>query len=312
MRVLHLATDLGPTANARRLSCLAPLLAEEGIEQAAIVLDYRAFFTLAIPTTPISLRRWLDIGGWLKLRRAIGDFRPEIIHCWGRRTAEVLAAIRPGCRVLKTFEGSETIFSRRVGTRLDLPPIAPDFAMGSRLEARRGLGLRDGDRVVLACDRFETLDARLAVWAIDLLKYTSPDWRLVIAGDGPTRGRIERYECHLAADDSRTTFAGIRDIATLIPAADFVWQVRRRGGAHFILEALAAGLPVIGIANPSLPFLDAENSIPAPDAMNIASRTNELFGDGGRRAALAEAGRATAARFTIRAALEAVLQAYRG
>src|SRR5262245_35430020 len=236
MRVFHLATDLGPTATGRRLSILVPELKKRGFDQCVGTLDPKTFFEVAQPVIPLSLRPFADIAGWLRLRKAIAEFNPDVVHCWGRRAAEVLTVVSTNSRVLKSFDGSESIFSRRIGTWLAIPPLVGQAERPDRQAARIALGLQGTDRLAVAADRFEKTDAtRLAAWAIDLLKQAKDRWQLFILGDGPARKNIERAAVKLGAGDCRAKFLGIRPANSVLAAADLVWQTRSSGGAQFTL-----------------------------------------------------------------------------
>ena len=71
-------------------------------------------------------------------------------------------------------------------------------------------------------------------------------WRLVLAGDGPTRTEVERSARRLKLSE-RVSFVGNRDdIPGLLAEADiFVLATKWEGMPLSILEAMRAGLPVI-------------------------------------------------------------------
>lgn len=73
-------------------------------------------------------------------------------------------------------------------------------------------------------------------------------WRLVLAGDGPSRARLETLAIGLDIDDA-VTFAGHRSIEELLPfyafASAFVLPSLREPWGLVVNEAMAAGLPVL-------------------------------------------------------------------
>jgi glycosyltransferase involved in cell wall biosynthesis len=73
-----------------------------------------------------------------------------------------------------------------------------------------------------------------------------PSDRLIIAGDGPERSRLERLASTLSISD-RTTFAGyLDDVLSLLEGADiFALSSDYEGVPAAIIEALAAGLPIV-------------------------------------------------------------------
>lgn len=100
--------------------------------------------------------------------------------------------------------------------------------------------MRDGNK--LAC--YEALAAALA-------SVSTLPWQLIIAGDGPARGKVEAALRPVA---DRTRFLGAldgNDLAGAYAAADlFVWPAIREPIGMVFIEAQAAGLPVIGAERP--------------------------------------------------------------
>lgn len=245
MRVFHLATDLGPTATGKRLSLLVPALAKQGIVQALGVIDTRIHFPVE-PYTPLPLRPFVDVAGWRRIRRSIDSFQPDIVHAWGRRAVEVLNVVPTRACVLKTMNEPESFLSKRIGRFVHIPPIVGSAPQFDRNVIRRSMGLLEGDRVILAADRFDVPAAIwLMIWAMDLIKYSSKSWKLLLIGDGSIRARLERFSIKLGAEDNRVIFLGVRDSQRLLAAADAVWHTRTSGGEHFLLEAATVGVPVI-------------------------------------------------------------------
>ncbi len=274
MRILHLATDLGPTATGRRLSLLVPALTRRGIEQTVVVLNPHAVFSLS--HSPLPVRPLLDIAGWRKLKRVVANYHPTLIHAWGRRAASLLNVLQPTCPMVKTFDGDESFLSRRVGQRLPVPTVAGPVSAYDRAAIRAQLDLVDSDRVIVACDRFEHAAAiKLAIGAMELIKYTSPTWRLVVLGDGPALAHAEHYAVRLLAEDNRIQFPGrVPGVSPILAAADAVWQTRRSGGAHFTAEALTRGLPVFAVPNADLSGMPV---IAVNDGVELAARTRAHF-----------------------------------
>ena len=118
--------------------------------------------------------------------------------------------------------------------------------------------------------------------------------------------------------DDRVHLAGFReDIGALYGAADLlVHPSRREGAPNAILEAMAAGLPVVATAIPSARELLGEDAgclVPPEDAPALATALAELLADAPRRARLGEAARRRAEeRFSREASIgrwEALLTA---
>src|SRR5262249_11397663 len=114
-------------------------------------------------------------------------------------------------------------------------------------ELRRQLGARCGDLVVLSMARL-VADKGLEylVEAAAMLPSTGRRIHVVIAGDGPARGRLEQLAVTLGVTD-RVTFLGFReDVGDLLAACDLVVLPSLREGLSIaLLEAMAAAKPII-------------------------------------------------------------------
>lgn len=142
------------------------------------------------------------------------------------------------------------------GPRIGLFPYAIDvisFREGAHLDAgaRRALrdrfGIPNDAKLVLAVAK---LSPREAPW--DLLRAAAllrdAGIRVLVAGDGPLRGELERFVAESALGDV-VRFAGYvpyAELPRLYGAADlFVHAPREERWGVSVAEALAAGLPVV-------------------------------------------------------------------
>ena len=89
------------------------------------------------------------------------------------------------------------------------------------------------------------------IWAADLLRVLHDNLRLLIIGDGPLRPQLEQY-ARLASDLDHIRFLGERDdVWRIMPHLDVLWNgSENRGMSIAILEAMAAGVPVIASDTP--------------------------------------------------------------
>jgi glycosyltransferase involved in cell wall biosynthesis len=146
------------------------------------------------------------------------------------------------------------------------------------------------------------------------------DVHCVLAGDGEARGSLAALAGELGIT-GRVHFLGHRDhTGDVLGALDlFVVSSDREGLSSAMLEALAAGVPVVstpvsGADDALEPFADgiAPGVIVGPSGDDLASVLRQLLADAGLRGRMAEAGRRRAAeRFGFEGMLdrwEAVLR----
>jgi glycosyltransferase involved in cell wall biosynthesis len=181
------------------------------------------------------------------------------------------------------------------------PGVPPAPSPPNPTEFRRSLDIPAGARLVIAAGGFNrTAGMRSAVWAFDVIRYTTPDVYLVLVGDGPERKRTERFARGLAFDDYRVRFAGARsDVPALLGLAEVVLVTHSRGGANLALEAMAAGRPVVAARTPDLAEVVEDGVtgrlVPPEDRVGMAAATRELLSDPSLAARFGEAGRARVA-----------------
>jgi glycosyltransferase involved in cell wall biosynthesis len=145
--------------------------------------------------------------------------------------------------------------------------------------------LRGQERVVLAVGRLSREKAFTdLVLAVSQLGRLRPDLlvRLLIVGDGPERGRIERVVHDLDLED-RVTLAGhVRDVRPYFRSADVLAiSSVSEGSPNVLLEAMAAGVPVAATAVGGIPDIvtDKETGllIEPRNPQAMASAINLLF-----------------------------------
>jgi glycosyltransferase involved in cell wall biosynthesis len=140
---------------------------------------------------------------------------------------------------------------------------------------------------------------RLLAEALRLL--TDRDWRLDIVGDGPARAAVVAA---FARFGDRVRWRGAlpaADIAAALAASDlFVWPAINEAFGMALLEAQAAGLPVVAGASGGVSGIIADGQtgllVPPGDAAAFAAALRLLIGDPGRRAAIGASARARVRR----------------
>ncbi len=177
------------------------------------------------------------------------------------------------------------------------PPPAPGPTLGvlTRLDARKGLSY--------------------LLRAMAQLRSDLPDARLLIGGDGADRPALEREACSLGLAD-RVEFVGaVSDSAAFYRRLDcFVLPSLDEAFGLVVLEAMAAGLPVVGTRVGGIPEILEDGSqgrLVAPaDSHALAGAIRELCADPLRRQRMGEAARRQARRFDIGHTVKALQAAY--
>ena len=192
-----------------------------------------------------------------------------------------------------------------------LTPQAPSPAGPDEL--RHQLGLIAGERLILRVGRLDAdkgNDVLLRALA-PLLREGGV--RLLLAGEGEDRAGLERLaeELHIAG---RVIFAGYRrDIPDLLAAAQlFVISSPKEGLPMVLLEAMAAGCPIVSTAVGAIPAVIDDGVegrlVPAGDPAALRVALAELLQQPERAQAMAEHARR---RFAERHSQRAMGERYR-
>jgi glycosyltransferase involved in cell wall biosynthesis len=135
-----------------------------------------------------------------------------------------------------------------------------------------------------------------AIWAADLLKVVRDDVHLLVIGDGPQRNRLRRFRDQCQIGD-KVHFLGERgDVPRFLPHFDVLWSTSGyEGQSNVILEAMAAGVPVVATDIPGtrelvLPDVTG-NLVPVGDRAGFAKCAQRLLNDASLSARYAAAAR---------------------
>jgi glycosyltransferase involved in cell wall biosynthesis len=140
-----------------------------------------------------------------------------------------------------------------------------------------------------------------------------PGRRLLLAGDGSLRDAAREYAARRGVGE-RVHFLGVRaDVAEMLAACDlFASSSHWEGSPLAVMEAMAAGLPVVATAVGSVPELVADGEtgllVPPGEERTFAAALASLARDPGRRHELAAAALRRAAAFGA----DAMVAAYAG
>jgi len=270
-------------------------------------------------TSTATVRHALDFNALNAVRGRIARVHPDVLHVVGSgavRSAALLKLPRVGVKpfprlVVSGCDSPDGWLARRGLARADavlayspgeagryrayvraerihlIPPgiFVRRDAEGSATVARAPLRVAANPREVTIAavgnfDRWSGL--KTAVWAFDLLKYLSPEFHLLLIGDGPDREAVDRFGRTLGYDDYRVRFAGLSaDVPAWLAAADVVWIAHERGGVSVTLEAMAAGMPVVAMRTSDTESVvrDGETGllVPPGDRAALAAATAELL-----------------------------------
>ena len=194
----------------------------------------------------------------------------------------------------------------------------PDPPATTRGQLLAELGLPDDTRLVGLVGRlWPQKRVKDAIWAADLLKVVRDEVHLLVIGDGPQRDRLRRFRDQCQIRD-RVHFLGERgDVPRILPHFEVLWSTSGyEGQSNVILEAMAAGVPVVASDIPGTRELVLPNVtgilVPVGDRAAFARRTQQLFGDAALAARFAESARERVRNeFSVAKMVERHVQLYR-
>lgn len=287
MRLLHLASTLGPTGSAKHLALVAPVLARDGFEQIVVNFGGAKPFgdRLAVDgvrVEPVKFRGLFDVSSAVKLRRLAREFAPDVLHVWGNRAAALANLLRGPTHVVSDLRPAHGLAEYVVGrtrsaakvVRDPTPLLDPTPSPALPLTA---LGLPASARMIVNVGGFDPAsDQRMAVSAFDIIKYTIPDIHLAVVGDGPDFAKVRHLAHTIGYENFRTHFLGVRaDVPAILATASLVVLTHRHGGKTTALEAVTAGVPVVAWNTPDLAAIIAEGEtgllVPPGDRAALAS-----------------------------------------
>lgn len=170
---------------------------------------------------------------------------------------------RKADRLLAVSHELANRMTARVGVRRDEITVIPNgvdterFGHMPREQARKALSLPVDVFVVVAIGRLVAVkNYPLLIEAARLVRAAGVHLQLLVAGDGPLRDELEQ-RIRDAGMEGTVRLLGVRtDTSTLLAAADaFALTSRSEGMSNTILEAMAAGRPVVATrvgGNPEL------------------------------------------------------------
>jgi glycosyltransferase involved in cell wall biosynthesis len=161
---------------------------------------------------------------------------------------------------------------------------------------RDDLEVGPGQTLILAAGRFcEQKNFGDLVTAMARLKESGCPFRLVIAGDGEQRAELADRVGRLGLESEVALPGNLTDLDKILQAADiFVMSSLWEGLPLVLLEAMAAGLPVVAYGIPGIEEVVADGAtgliVPVGEPVSLADGLERLAGDGELRGRLGAAG----------------------
>lgn len=178
-------------------------------------------------------------------------------------------------------------------------------------ELRQQCGFQPQDIVIGSVGRLvEQKDYPTQLQAFALASARVPALRMVIAGDGPLRSKLERMSRAFAIADKVRFLGHVDDVPALLRSVDlFVLASKFEPFGVALLEAKAAGLPIVATAVNEIPEIVTQGvsgllASPA-DASSMAASFIKLARDRDLRARFGARARVEALRHSLEAVVHA-------
>lgn len=336
--------------DARRVSSIVCCVEQRGaqasaVEAAGVPVHVVAKHWRADPFVPWRLARLFRAEGVAIVHSYSGVYRdgslagllarvPVLVHTdqgrlypdtwWTRWTHRTLSRVRD--RVVAVSEDLCQYLAMRVGVpanRLVVIGNAVDPTVydgtGGRPRFRESLNVPAGAACVGIVARLVPVkDHRTLLRAAARVFHEAPDSCLLVVGDGPLRGDLERLARELGIA-GRTRFLGHRtDVPAILPALDlFVLSSLHEGISLTLLEAMASGLAVVATRVGGTPevVVDGHTGLLVPPGRPglLADAIIRLLRDPRLRMEMGKAGQARVyERFGVQAMVEAYQRLYEG
>lgn len=231
--------------------------------------------------------------------RAVGSSLRELERWLDRRTLRAVIAVSDAVREdWRNQLAARGVPDSRVRVIYSGIPVE-EFARASpeRDRTRAELGVDPDDPLLISVARLDVgKGLEILLPMLGQVRERHPRARLWIVGDGPLRQRLAAERDARGIGPAVALLGQRQDVARLLGAADvFVFPSVREGFGLVVLEALAAGLPVVSTALPSLRPLADETPealrIVDPDPGEFASAVEALLDRPDRGHALGLLGR---------------------
>lgn len=304
LRVLHAVATENFAGVERYISFIAPELARRGMRVVVVGGEARRM-QAALSGTGVGHRRAHDLSG--VVRSLLAERRADIVHAH-MTSAEFAATItkpvlRSGLVVTRHFaagrgRGTLARAAGRAASRCIDRQIAISSYVAERVEGhsdvllsgvpRAEAGAHD-DPVVLVAQRMESeKHGALALQAWALSGLADHGWRLLFAGDGAERARLEALASHHSVADSVSFLGFVDDVHALMSRSSvFLACAPTEALGLSVVEAMGRGLPVVAAGAgghlETVGTVSPENLFPPGDAQAAAHLLRRLAADPGLR-----------------------------
>jgi N-acetyl-alpha-D-glucosaminyl L-malate synthase BshA len=213
---------------------------------------------------------------------------------WGIHESDAVTAVSESLR-------RATIEQLDINKHID---VVPNFIDPARYERSRSLvGARrwaqPGEKILMHISNFRPVKRVLDVVAVFEKVRTQIKCRLLMVGDGPDRGKVEKY-CRERGICNGITFVGSLPLVeeVLVGADVFLLPSESEAFGLAALEALSCEVPVVATCTGGLPEVvtDGETGylLPVGDTEGMAAATLRLLTDDSLRLQMGKAGRRVA------------------
>ncbi len=335
MKVVHVHRIGGIGGSERHVLTLLRALAARGVDVAFVGLDDPAgapepfYAELAAAGTPcerLSCPRDLDPALAVRLARLLRAWRADLVHTHLVH-ADVYAALVPGLRLVSTkhnadpfrtgvFRHLERAITRRSRRVIAISDAVRRFCVervglpGEKLEVvhygldelprpwaeNPPLPIAEDARVLLAvCRLAPQKGLETAIRALPTIRASEPRALLLVLGDGPSRGAIERLAAELGVGGAVVLPGRVGDVADWYRRCELLLHPARwEGFGLAVLEAMLARKAVVASRAGSLPELVEDGRtgllVPVDDPDALAAAVSSLLADPARCLALGRAG----------------------
>ena len=335
MKILHVDPEVAFGGGERQVLGLLRHLARRGYENVLVTPPDARLAALAPAAdarqVALRVRNDADLLAALRLRRIVAAQRPDLVHFhtaralamspWLGRQARHAVVTRRMDYPLRPGPWTSLLYNRSVaavvaisedvrrrlldaGVRAERitvvhsavePPAGPLASGRAAARARFGLGEDAVIGVVAALEYRKGHDVLFR--ALARLHAAFPAMRCLVCGDGSRRAELERLAAELGIHEVARFLGEQRQVADVLAAVDvFVMPSRHEGLGVAVLEAMAAGLPVVASAVGGIPeTVESERTgvLVAPqDPAALAAAIASLLREPDRARRLGAAGRA--------------------